>query len=102
MPATNNILLILDMIKGLIAIILGNIGLPPMVRYLIGILQPTMAVPLVMDKMGISVVCLIFTIYAFHKTHSKIIRALVTLCLFVPIILMLLSYFTVLKVPLPF
>ncbi|MFH0968421.1 MAG: hypothetical protein V1862_12130 [Methanobacteriota archaeon] len=102
MSATNKTLLILDLIKGLIATIFGNIGLPPLVRYLIGIIQPALATPLIMEKMGISAICLVITIYAYHKTRNKIIRALVVVFLFVPIILMLLSYFTVLKVPLPF
>ena len=102
MSATNRTLLILDIIKGLIAVISGNIGLPPLVRYLIGIIQPTLATPFIIERMGISTVCLIITIYAYHKTDSRFIRALVAILLFVPVILMLLSYFMVLKVPLPF
>jgi hypothetical protein len=100
--STNQTLLVIDLIKGLITILLGNIGLPPLVRYLIGVIQPALAIPLIMEKMGISVVCLVIALYTFHNTKNKIIRALVAICLFVPIILMLLSYFTVLKVPLPF
>ena len=102
MNTTNRTLLILDLIKGLIAIVFGNIGLPPLVRYLIGIIQPALATPLIMEKMGTSAVCLLITIYAYHKTGNKIIRVLVAIFLFVPVILMLLSYFTVMKVPLPF
>lgn len=102
MSATNKTLLILDLIKGLIAIIFGNIGLPPLVRYLTGVIQPALASSLVLEKMGVSAICLVITIYAYHKTGNKIIRALVAIFLFVPIILMLLSNFTVLKVPLPF
>lgn len=102
MPATNKTLLILDLIKGLIAIIAGNIGLPPLVRYLMGFIQPAMAIPIDTQKMVISIVCLIITIILYHTTGNKIIRALVAIFLFVPVILMLLSYFTVLKVPLPF
>ena len=102
MSATNQTLLILDLIKGLIAILFGNIGLPPLVRYLISIIQPAQAVPFVMEKMEITAICLIIAIYAYHKTKNQIIRALVVICLFVPIILMLLSYYTVLNVPLPF
>ncbi len=102
MSATNRTLLILDIIKGVIALVFGNIALPPLVMYLIGIIQPTLATPLVMEKMGVTIVSLIITIYAFYKTDSKIIKALVVILLFVPIILMLLSFYSVLKVPLPF
>lgn len=100
--ATNQALLILDLIKGVIAIVLGNIGLPPLVRYLIGVIQPSFQSGISQEKLVISLVCLLIMGYTYHKTDNKIIRALVAIFLFVPIILMLLSYFSILKVLLPF
>ena len=102
MSATNRALLILDLIKGLIAVIAGNIGLPVLVLYLIGILQPARQIPITTERAIITAICLIVTIYCFHKTNNKVIKALVVIFLFIPIILMLLSYFAVLKVPMPF
>ncbi len=102
MSATNRTLIILDLIKGLIAIISGNIGLPPLVRYLIGIIQPSFQMVVDQNTLIISLVCICITVVCYHKTDSKIIKALIVIFLFVPELLMLLSYFTVLKVPLPF
>lgn len=102
MTATNRVLLILDLIKGLIAIVAGNIGLPVLVQYLIGVLQPARQIQVTTEKTAITVICLVITIYCFHNTESKVIKALVVILLFIPIILMLLSYFAVLKVPMPF
>lgn len=102
MSATNRALLTLDIVRGIIALICGNIGLPPLVRYGIGIIEPFYLVPMTMEKLGISVVCLIIALYTYHTNNNKIIKALVVIFIFVPIILMLLSFFSVLKVPLPF
>lgn len=102
MSATNRALLILDLIKGVIAIIAGNIGFPTLVLYLIGILQPARQISITTEKALITTMCLVVTLYCFHKTMNKVIKALVVIFIFVPIILMLLSYFAVLKVPLPF
>jgi hypothetical protein len=100
--ATNRILLILDIIKGVIAVLFGNIGLPPLVRYLIGILQGSGPAQIQTNTQVISLVCLLITIIAYHKIENKIIKALVIICLFVPVLLISLSYFTVMKVPMPF
>lgn len=102
MSATNRALLILDIIKGIVAVIFGNIGLPPLVLYGIGIIQPERQVPITTDTFGLSVICLVIAIYAYHTTKNKIIKALVAIFIFVPVILMLLSFFAVMKVPLPF
>ncbi|PWR70006.1 hypothetical protein [Methanospirillum lacunae] len=102
MSATNRILLILDIIKGVIAVLFGNIGLPPLVRYLIGMLHGSGPVQIQTNTLVISLVCLLITIVAYHKTENKIIKALVIICLFVPVLLIFLSYFTVMKVPMPF
>jgi len=99
--ATNRVLLILDVVKGIIAVLFGNIGLPPLVRYLIGMIQ-SVQVQLETNTLIISLVCLLITIVAYHKTENKIIKALVVIGLFVPILLIFLSYFTVMKVPMPF
>jgi len=99
--ATNRVLLILDIIKGIIAVLFGNIGLPPLVRYLIGMIQ-SVQVQLETNTLIISLFCLLITVVAYHKTENKIIKALVVICLFVPVLLIFLSYFTVMKVPMPF
>ena len=101
MSATNRVLLILDIIKGIIAVLFGNIGLPPLVRYLIGIIQ-SVQIQLETNTLIISLVCLLITVVAYHKTENKIIKALVVICLFVPVLLIFLSYFTVMRVPMPF
>ena len=101
MSATNRVLLILDIIKGIIAVLFGNTGLPPLVRYLIGMIQ-SVQVQLETNTLIISLVCLLITVVAYHKTENKIIKALVVICLFVPVLLIFLSYFTVMKVPMPF
>ena len=101
MSATNRVLLILDIIKGIIAVLFGNIGLPPLVRYLIGMIQ-SVQVQLETNTLIISLVCLLITVVAYHKTENKIIKALVVICLFVPVLLIFLSYFTVMRVPMPF
>ncbi|WP_319579520.1 hypothetical protein [uncultured Methanospirillum sp.] len=101
MSATNRVLLILDVVKGIIAVLFGNIGLPPLVRYLIGMIQ-SVQVQLETNTLIISLVCLLITVVAYHKTENKIIKALVVICLFVPVLLIFLSYFTVMKVPMPF
>ncbi len=101
MSATNRVLLILDIIKGIIAVLFGNIGLPPLVRYLIGMIQ-SVQIQLETNTLIISLVCLLITVVAYHKTENKIIKALVVICLFVPVLLIFLSYFTVMKVPMPF
>ncbi len=101
MSATNRVLLILDIIKGIIAVLFGNIGLPPLVRYLIGMIQ-SVQIQLETNTLIISFVCLLITVVAYHKTENKIIKALVVICLFVPVLLIFLSYFTVMKVPMPF
>lgn len=100
--ATNRALLILDLLRGLVAVIFGNFGVPTLVRYLVGTMYPPMATPLVAEKLVLSVICLLIAGYAYHATKNKIIRALVAIFIFVPVILMLLSFFTVMKVPLPF
>lgn len=100
--ATNRALLTLDIIKGIIAVIFGNIGLPPLVRYLIGMLQGSGPAQIQTNTLVISLVCLLITIIAYHKTENKIIKAFVIICLFVPVLLIFLSYFTVMKVPMPF
>lgn len=101
MSATNRVLLVLDLIKGVIAVLFGNIGLPPLVRYLIGMIQSAQ-VQLETNTLIISLVCLLIAIVAYHKTENKIIKALVVICLFVPVLLIFLSYFIVMKVPMPF
>nr|WP_319539032.1 hypothetical protein [uncultured Methanospirillum sp.] len=101
MSATNRVLLILDVVKGIIAVLFGNIGLPPLVRYLIGMIQ-SVQIQLETNTLIISLVCLLITVVAYHKTENKIIKALVVICLFVPVLLIFLSYFTVMKVPMPF
>jgi TM2 domain-containing membrane protein YozV len=100
--ATNNTLIIIDIIKGFAAIICGNIGIPPLLLYIIGVIQPALQIPFIFENILLSSLCLLITIYAYHTTRNKIIRALVVIGIFVPVILMLLSYFSVLKVPLPF
>lgn len=102
MSATNRSLLVLDILKGIIALIFGNIGLPPLVLYAIGIVQPMHRIPMTTEKLGVSIFCLVIAIFAYHSTNSKIIKALVVIFIFVPLILMLLSFFAVMKVPLPF
>ncbi len=101
MTATNRTLLFLDIVKGVIAVVLGNIGLPPLVRYLIGMIQ-SVPIQLETNTLIVSLVCLLITGFVYHKTDSKIIKALVIICLFVPVLLIFLSYFTVMKVPMPF
>jgi hypothetical protein len=100
--ATNRALLILDIIKGVIGIIAGNIGFPTLILYLIGMLQPARQIPITTEKALITALCLVVTLYCFHSTGNKVIKALIVILIFVPLILMLLSYFAVLKVPLPF
>lgn len=102
MSASNRILIILDLIKGVIAVVCGNLALPPLVRYLIGLIQPAFQISMSLDKSIIIILFLLITIFSYHKTDNKIIRALVVIFLFVPVILMLLSFFSVLSVPLPF
>ncbi len=102
MTASNQILVLLDLIKGVIALICGNLALPPLVRYLIGLIQPAFLVIMDLNKIISIGVLILITIYCFHKIDNKIIKALVAIFLFVPVLLMLLSFYTVLKVPLPF
>jgi hypothetical protein len=100
--ASNRALIVLDILKGIIATIFGNIGLPPVVRYGIGVIDPAHQIPIIPQTFALPFICLIITIFTYHKIENKIIRALVVILLFVPILLMLLSYFSILKVPLPF
>lgn len=100
--SSNQILVLFDIIKGIIATILGNYALPPMVRYFIGLIQPAFRINPSTEEIIIITVFFFITLYTYHIITNKIIKALVTIFLFVPIILMLLSFFTILKVPLPF
>ncbi|MDD1729945.1 MAG: hypothetical protein LUQ50_12860 [Methanospirillum sp.] len=102
MSATNRTLLVLDIVKGIIAVFFGNIGLPPLVRYLIGMIQASGTVQIQTNTLMISLVCLLITALAYHKTENKIIKALVIICLFIPVLLIFFSYFSVMKVPMPF
>ena len=102
MSGSNHLLLFLDLMKGLISIVLGNIGIPPLIRYLIGMMQPSFQSIITQDTLLVSAVYLLIAGYLYHIIKSKIIKAVVVICLFIPIILLLFSYFSVLKVPLPF
>jgi len=98
---TNHTLVILDIIKGLIAVVAGNIGLPTVIRYLADIIRSS-EIPILSSSLLTGLICLLIMFLAYHKTRNKIIRALVIACLFIPVLLILLSYFTVLKVPVSF
>ena len=102
MSATNRALLMLDLLKGAVAVVAGNIALPPLVLFLVGTFRPAHQTAVPTGQILLTVVCLIIAGYCFHKTVSKIIRFLVVICIFIPVILMLLSYFAILTVPLPF
>lgn len=102
MSATNRALLVLDLIKGIVAIIAGNISFPPLILYLISLMDPKGQSTLTTQSILFIVLGLAITAICFHKTGNKVIKALIVICIFVPLILMLLSYFQVLSVPLPF
>ena len=102
MTATNRALLALDLIKGIIAIIAGNISFPPLILSLISLMDPKRETILTTESVLIIILGLVVTAFCFHKTGNKVIKALIVIGIFVPLILMLLSYFQVLSVPLPF
>ncbi len=92
----------LDLIKGIIAIITGNISFPPLILSLISLMDPKRQSIFTTESILIIVLGLAITVVCFYKTGNKVIKALIVIGIFVPLILMLLSYFQVLSVPLPF
>ncbi|HWQ67019.1 MAG TPA: hypothetical protein VN372_09125 [Methanospirillum sp.] len=102
MAAGNGILIIIDLILGLVAVIAGNLGFPALTRYLAGSFIFHQYVAMSSTEGLMILLCLVIAVYCYHKVKSKIIRMAVIILIFVPVILMLLSYFSVVKLSLPF